>query len=139
MASHVSLPGDVSLITGGSGLSGAGVSVSPGDVALVGVGAALGGADTTFPELTIISIAGTAAHSSTIAVTLGWTGASPSGFTGQWNPGAIASTVTLFALEPDQKAIATFSTPSTPGTYQLTVTGLAPNTAVVISGNVVVT
>lgn len=139
MASEVSLPGGVSLIAGSTGLIGAGVSVHPGNASLSGVGASLGGADVPFPELSILSIPATAAHSSTISVTLAWLGASPSGFTAAWNPGNIASTVSAFTLLPNQEASATFTTPATPGTYKLTITGSAPSTAVVISGNVVVT
>lgn len=139
MASHVSLPGDVSLVAGTTGLSGAGVSVTHGGVSLKGIGAALGGADTAFPELSFASIPATAAHSSTLSATFNWLSASPAGFTAAWNPGNVASIVSAFTLLPNQQASATFTTPVAPGTYTLTVTGTSPNTFVVTSGNVVIT
>lgn len=139
VASHVSLPGDVSLIAGTTGLSGAGVSVTHGGVSLKSTGVALGGADVPFPELSFASIPATAAHSSTISATLNWLSASPAGFTAVWEAGDIASTVSAFALLPNQQASATFTTPATPGTYTLKVTGQSPNTFVVTSGNVVIT
>lgn len=139
MVSKVSLLGGTSLKSGSTGLVGAHVSVSPGTAALKTTGVViLGGLDAPFPELFIVSIPTTAAHSSTVPVTLTWTAKNPTGFTGAWNPGNVSSTVTLFSFGVGT-AQATFSTPSTPGTYKLTITGTGPNTAVVISANVVIT
>jgi hypothetical protein len=139
MASNVSLPGGVSLIAGTTGLYGAGVSVTPDGTTLVGVGVSLGGQDVPANEIYIVSYPANATAGGTIDVVVGWSGASPSGLTGTWNPGGISATVSDFELLPGQMASATFSVPESDDTFTLTVTGVGSNTADATTGSIIVT
>lgn len=100
----------------------------------LGVGLTKGRGRTPSPAMAITSIASTASTSSTLSVNGTYTVAAPSNVTGLWNAGAIASVVTGFSASGGNWS-ATFSTPSSPGTYTLTVTGTGSNTSSSTAGN----
>lgn len=85
-------------------------------------------------SITLTSVPSSAGVSAAVSISFSYTGAAPSGLTAVWNPGAVSGAVSGFSASGGSGS-ATVISPSSIGTYTLTVTGTGSNTSSATAGN----